>query len=271
MSMDNETVYFPDQLEKSAREALGQVGADNISRYLGLGFSPDEILAVALYTTAASYVMNAILRGQVENESLIRIFSPWIDKTAEALAKLPEGAKNAQTGSKIDDNLGDDDWVSFDEVYRVDKWDGAFPQAALGWKQGGTIREDAFLSTAIKPGIYSLGRDDVSRTIRNASAAKSVRDLSEIDGENEALLPPGSTMRIDAIRERATQTDVKDMKAEYGDVDTLTAQKFDVETTLVDGKGQPIQENATTSDGDPVLPAGPLEAKVASKKDPLAV
>jgi hypothetical protein len=58
------------------------------------------------------------------------------------------------------------------------------------------------------------------------------------------------------------------MKAEHGDVDTRTAQRFDVETTLVDGKGKEIGENAKTSDGDPVLPAGRLRRRSRQKKGP---
>ena len=254
-----DAIYSASVFAKEAFSELDNLKLDDFNRYYEMGLRREEIMAIALYTTNAAYTMNAILRGQVDNDTAIAGLSPWIDLCVSGMAKLPRGAQNAQNGGAVDDAQNDDAWVDFDTVYRADHWGSAFtPLVRSEFAVGATIGEPAFLSTAVVPGLYGVGA--VKRTIHNASAGKMIRDFSKTSAENEALFAPGTEMRIDTITDRTTGEAVDDLGATYGD--TLEQNKFDVEATMLGGG---TEAGGVTSDGDPVSAedtVDPLQAAV---------
>jgi hypothetical protein len=264
--------FGPAYVQGLARTAFKQIAPADLDRYRQAGLTTEEMMALYLYTTNVAYSMNAVLRGQIEDPHVIRTLSPWCDLASSGARKLPSGAKNAQKGAgKIDPNAADDDWVDFDTVYRVDDWRDGFNQVVFdSYRQGGTLTEPAFLSTSMVKGSYIGGGSQVSRTIKGAQGAKTLRELSESPTENEALVPPGMSMKIDGIRDRDTGATIKDVGDHFGSVDEMTKHKIEVDATLQGGGGDKKPAAAPSSDGDTVDAAdapGPIEKRLVALPD----
>jgi hypothetical protein len=174
-----------------------------------VGLTEDELIAVQLYTGGASYPMNAVLRGELQDEGSIRAYLPWALKLDSALSKMPSTVRNLQTGragatehAKIDPTkeAGEMLDISTISVYRADKWTPAFQQEVQSnWAVGATITNPSFFSTTTIKGSYP---GSVQRNIRlkDKQAAASIIDISSVKHENEVLFRPNTQMKITAIR-----------------------------------------------------------------------
>lgn len=236
------------ELEAKAREALAGVPKAQIKAYKAAGLTDADLVALSFYTTNAAYAINAVLRGLITTSAWQRAYRPWAERAAAALTKMPPGAMNQQGDQRIDPSQGAKKTILFDTVYRYDSLGrAAFANLFKGqYKVGATLAEPAFLSTTLIKGSYGGGEGGgVSRTITDAGQAKNISALSAYPAENEALLPPGSTMQITAI------TDAKGKSvADPGKVksaEALAKGSYEVTAKLVSVGGSPGQGAADTA------------------------
>ncbi len=162
--------------------------------------SDEDIIMVLLYTTQASYAMNAILRGQLKSKPWVDAYGKLAVASAKALKKAPKGAKNVQgKAGAIDPTQAAEKIVPIGTVYRSDGWSGFFnPVFASEYQTGRSLEERGFLSTTLVQGSYSANAP-VRKTIEDAKVAREVADLSMVKSENEALFPPGQRFQIVSI------------------------------------------------------------------------
>lgn len=163
----------------------------------------DEIILVVLYTTQASYAMNAVLRGQLKSKPWVDAYGKLAADSAKALKKAPKGATNAQGSGAdralIDPSRAEDKIVPIGTVYRCDNWSGFFdPVFASEYQTGRALEEPGFLSTTLVQGSYGSTMP-VRKTIEDAKVSRSVADVSAVKTENEALFPPGQRFQIVSI------------------------------------------------------------------------
>lgn len=210
------------------------------------GIAPDDLVALAYYTTDAAYPMNAILRGLLKSQPWIDAYGKYTPGAARALAALPQGARNYQgkdeaefakfakkskvermfsSTKKLDPDLVDkkqspDAIVPIKAVYRNSSWFGV--PFAQDYRVGNTFVEKAFLSTTLIKDSY--GKDmPIKWTINNAQVGRSLFGISAQTEEKEVLLPPGQQFKITSIvlidKAKKTQTPVADPIKAYPNSD----------------------------------------------------
>lgn len=226
-----------------AMDAVQRLTSEQKRTYAAAGLTEEELVAVAFYTTNAAYGINAVLRGLIFDEVWVAAFKPWGDKAAAAVRKMPEGARNSQgDAGMLDPTKGEDEIISLEAVYRNMDWSPFFtPVFTDEWKEGRMIQDNGFMSTTLIKDSYGPNMS-VKSTIEKVSDAKVIQALSVYPSENEALLPPGTQLRINDIVDRDTNAKVADPGRTYGA--SLEDHKFDIAMEIV--QAPPTTETAPT-------------------------
>jgi len=168
-----------------------------------------DLVMVALYSSQASYTMNAVLRGQLKSEPWVNAYAGLAAEAAAALKKAPKGVVNklhtVQGKKLVDDSKKDDKVVPVGNVYRCDSWSGFFdPVFANEYRVGRSLKEPGFLSTTVNKGAYAADAP-VKKTIEDPKIARAIGDMSMVATENEVLFPPGQRFQIKSIELEDTE------------------------------------------------------------------
>ena len=215
-----------------ATDTVQRLSAEQKRTYATAGLTEEDLIAVAFYTTNAAYAINAVLRDLIYDEVWVAAFKGWGDKAAAAIRKMPAGARNSQgDAGTLDPTKSDDAIVALEAVYRNMEWSAFFtPVFEAEWKQGRLIQDNGFMSTTLIKDSYGADMS-VKSTIGNVSDAKVIQALSVYPSENEALLPPGTQLRIDDIVDRDTGANIADPAVTHaGD---LESHKYDIAMEIV--------------------------------------